>query len=70
MFYVTDQVRKSNGDPIVINTQMPAIVLLNPSQAGSLLTKTNIHDAAHWAIRALVYAMGNYNQKNRYLHRT
>ncbi len=43
---------------------MPAVVLLNPGQAGSLLTKTNKEDADHWAIRALVYEMGNYNQKN------
>jgi hypothetical protein len=64
MFYVIHQIRKKNGSTVEINTQMPAIVLLNPGKAGSLLTKTNTDDADHWARRALVYEMGNYNQKN------
>lgn len=45
-----------------INVKMPAIVLLNPENAGSLIkkpkTEKEILDAEYWKERAFIYRMG------------
>ena len=56
------QVPLPNRKTMLIRPKMPAVVLLNPDQAGSLLDSAPVngvisHDA-YWAERAYVYVMG------------
>ncbi len=58
-FQVTDKYRPT----VTVNVTMPAIVLLNPGDEGSLtappVTSKEQHDADYWSRRAFIYQMGN-----------
>ena len=57
-YQATDKYRPT----VTINVTMPAIVLLNPGDDGSLTTPPTTtkerHDAEYWSHRAIVYRMG------------